>query len=167
MGGKSKRYFQDRAGSRSRSPTRESNHNSKSRRSSSSLHNANSRHSKSSRSHAESSGFSKFVDNKSASDRLKKSIQEQTIKSSSTEPAKAPLHLSVEEQMKRANAISEINYNPFVPKSFLSNRTTNSQVNSINLLDIPLPIDDSSWRDNSKLLVNPAVSSHAKCFRLY
>lgn len=89
---------------------------------------------------------SRFADNKSASERFKKSIQEQT--------GTSKIRLTVEEQAKRVNAIDEINFQgSFQPKSFM--RTRNAVVN---LQDIPLPRDESSWRENPKLLIDSSVS---------
>lgn len=94
---------------------------------------------------------SRFADNKSASERFKKSIQEQTGCTSKLQTV--PIRLSVEEQAKRVNAIDEINLSSFQAKTFM--RTRNAVVN---LHDIPLPRDESSWRENAKLLIDPSVS---------
>lgn len=133
MGGKSKRYFQQ--SNRPRSPNND-------------------------RPQPKYDGHSsRFADNKSASERFKKSIQEQT--GSASKMLTVPVRLSVEEQAKRVNAIEEINFSSFQPKTFM--RTRNPVVN---LQDIPLPRDESSWRENPKLLIDSSVSYNAFCFLL-
>lgn len=139
MPGKSKRYFlQERA------PSRSPEHESKSpftisKEKDRPLYDSHS---------------SKFSDNKSASKRLKKTLQAGEMKS--IPKVDISLGQSVEEQVKRANAIEEINYNPFQPKTFFSTRTATA----VNLDDIPLPRDDSSWRENPKLLLATNVSPY-------
>lgn len=152
MGGKSKRYF---ANSRERSRSKSPDRNFKSHRSSSS----STQHLKHQNKYRSESNFSnKYSDNKFASDRLKKVLQDQT-KDSRPSAISTVGQLSIEEQLKRANAIEEINYNPFVPKSFLSNRIVNP-ANAINIdtSAIPLPKEENAWHENPKLLIDPSVS---------
>lgn len=138
MPGKSKRYFlQDRVASRS--PEHESKSSfTTSKEKDRPLYDSHS---------------SKYSDNKSASKRLKKSLHGGEMKS--IPKVDISPGQSVEEQVKRANAIEEINYNPFQPKNFFSTRTAPA----VNLDDIPLPRDDSSWRENPKLLLATNVST--------
>ena len=142
MAGKSKRYFQEHSRTRSRSPDRDSRFNKSS-------HSVPSKETTKMRSNS-----SKFAENKSASERLKKSIVDPKAFSKPPITSSTVPRLTVEEQVKRANAIEDINYNPFLPKTFLSSRTANS----INILDIPLPKDDNSWRENPRLLIDQSVS---------
>lgn len=95
---------------------------------------------------------SKFADNKSASERFKKSLQDQPMASTSKSQT-VLVRLSVEEQAKRVNSIEEINFSSFQPKTFMRTRTP-----AVNLQDIPLPRDESSWRENPKLLIDSSVS---------
>ncbi|OTF79208.1 hypothetical protein BLA29_012779 [Euroglyphus maynei] len=149
MGKSSKRYFSSSSHHHRRSRSPDMNRSS----SKSSLHGSSSTRSTS------------FDTNKHASEKLKNKIKEQINESKKTTTA-GKLFIPVEEQIKMMNKIDEINYDPFKPKNFISNRSAgnkipsttsnNSNVN-INLADIPLPKDMNSWQENSRLLLAPKV----------
>lgn len=106
----------------------------------------------------------KSRDNKLASEKLKKAIQDQLKNASSSSSSdfkekSSVSFVSLENQVKLVNSIDEINHDAFEPKSFVSGRKSNN--NSINLLDIPLPKDDNSWIDNPRILINPKVSKRS------
>nr|XP_027203628.1 uncharacterized protein LOC113797453 [Dermatophagoides pteronyssinus] len=160
MGKSSKRYFSSSSSSSSHHHRRSRSPDSKR----SSSHGKSSLHSSSNRSFTSS-----FDTNKHASEKLKKTIKEQ-IGESKTETTSSKLFLPVEEQIKLMNKIDEINYDPFKPKNFISNRSagkktgqssSNSNVN-INLADIPLPKDMNSWHENARLLLAPKLLEGTK-----
>lgn len=117
-----------------------------------------------------------YEENKLASERLKNSIQSQLanacksddqLKGSRLNPhssASSKINLSIEDQIKIVDQIDEINASEsFKPKNFFSSRThnykndTKSNQTVIDLSEIPLPKNMSSWRENPKLLYSKKV----------
>lgn len=93
-------------------------------------------------------------DNKSVEHAKKAAIDEKVL---------ANQYFSVEDQLKRANEISEINYNPFVPKSFISNRekATSRERDLVKSLvplsDIPLPKDENDKQKDPRNLIDSSL----------
>ena len=159
---KSGRYFHNHnnntvSRSHSNSPDRSSLSSSSSSSKLSTHRSSFSSSSSSSKSKTFQCNSSKYFENKTSSDLLKKSIQEQTSDTTSRPQIQTNTQLSVEEQVKRANTIEEINYNSFQPKSFVSLRNLNSKVMDIDTASIPLPKDENFWHENPKLLIDTRV----------
>lgn len=103
---------------------------------------------------------SKYSGNKQASEKLKQFIFNQSDSKQTT--SRSPItgnNLSIEDQIKRADRIAEINTEKFEVKQFTSSRSSRQKVadDSLDLLNIPLPIDFNSWKENPKILINPQV----------
>lgn len=108
--------------------------------------------------------------NKLASEKLKTRIQQQlneaksdlkkmsSVKQEDAGEKEAPL-LSFEDQLKRANAIQEMNEPDFQPKCFVGGQLNDNNANdNINLADIPMP-PSLNWRENPHLVIHPSVRS--------
>ncbi|XP_046918026.2 LOW QUALITY PROTEIN: uncharacterized protein LOC124498329 [Dermatophagoides farinae] len=165
MGKSSKRYFSSSSSShhyrRSRSKSPDTNRYDRS-----SSHVKSSSHSSSSTRSLSSS----FDTNKHASEKLKKTIKDQIRESKGKTTTTNKVFIPIEEQIKMMNKIDEINYDPFKPKQFISNRSENSKTCqsssslnlNINLSDIPLPRDMNSWRENPRILLAPKLLEGTK-----
>lgn len=172
--GKSKRYFNYRD-HRSSSPTNKK-HEKKLHKSSHSQSRTNHSSSYGKHSSISSSSSSSFDKNKLASERLKKSIQDQLKEASNCDnqnnnaQSKSKIFVPIEEQINFRNKIDEINKDSFKPTQFISNREQQQQqsninsIKSINLSEIPLPKDVNSWRDNPRLLFGSKVNIHSTLF---
>lgn len=107
---------------------------------------------------------SKYSGNKNASEKIKQYILDKSDSKPSTSRLQtAGSSLSIEDQIKRADRINEINTERFEVKQFSSSRSSKYKAaeDSLDLLNIPLPIDFNSWKENPKILINPQV-----CFGL-